>query len=102
MRPPEKFSRVVNRKRYDVEKSQLIASDAFWDGHNFERHGRNTFLYRTPRNAFFVIHLTCWQGEQDTLTPVSLDEAIEYYENHLPEHYVKYEQAFPSVTIEEA
>lgn len=102
MKPPENFTRVVNRKRYDVSKSQLIASDAFWDGSNFERHGRNTFLYKTPRSNYFLVFLTRWQGEQDNLTPVNLDAAIEYFENHLPEHYVKYEQAFPSVTIEEA
>ena len=80
----------------------MIASDAFWDGHNFERHGRNTFLYKTARGNYFVVTLTCWQGEINTLEPVSLDEAIEYFENQLPEHLATYKEAFPSVEIQEA
>jgi len=44
MKPPEQFTRIIGRKRYSVQKATLIASDAYWDGHNFERSGRNTFL----------------------------------------------------------
>ena len=79
MKPPANFVRIVDRKRYDVQTATLIAHDAYWDGHNFERHGRNTFLYRTPKGAFFVVTLTRWQGERDTLEPVSEDEAIHLY-----------------------
>jgi hypothetical protein len=42
--------------------------------------------------------LTQWQGEQDTLTPVDLDEAILLYEGPLSEHAVSYHEAFPDVT----
>jgi hypothetical protein len=102
MRPPEKFERIIERKRYSVETATLIAHDAYWDGHNFERQGRNEFLYRTPKGNYFVVTLTQWQGEGDTLIPVSQDEAIELYEGSLPEHEVSYSEAFPGVEVEEA
>jgi len=96
------FSRVVNRRRYSVASSTLLASDAYWDGHNWERRGRNSFLYRTPKGAYFTVNLTQWQGEQDSLEPCSEDTAIELYEGALSEHELSYEDAFPSVTIEDA
>jgi len=102
MRPPRNFTRIIDRKRYSTETATLIAHDAYWDGHNFERQGRNTFLYRTPRGAYFTVALTQWQGEQDTLTPVSEDEAIRLYETILSEHEVDYEDAFPSVDVVDA
>lgn len=58
MRPPTDFVRVIDRTRYDVSKAILLASDCYWDGHNFERRGRNTFLYRTPGGRYFTVHLT--------------------------------------------
>lgn len=67
-----------------------------------ERSGRNRFLYRTPKGAYFVVTLTQWQGEADTLEPISQQEAIELYENSLTEHAVEYGEAFPEVTVEDA
>lgn len=102
MHPPKTMTRVVNRKRYDVSTATLLASDAYWDGRNFERHGRNIFLYRTPRGKYFTVTLSQWEGEQDTLTPVELDDALELYEGTLTEHYSEYEDAFPTVEVLEA
>ena len=102
MRPPSDFTRIVNRRRYSVKSATLIAHDAYWDGHNFERQGRNTFLYRTPKGSYFTVNLTQWQGEQDSLEPIAEEDAIEMYENGLSEHEVPYEEAFPGVTVEDA
>jgi len=102
MKPPSKFSKIVDQKRYSVETATLIASDAFWDGRNWERYGRNSFLYRTPRGAYFTVTLTQWQGERDTLEPISQEEAIELYERELSEHEIDYSTAFPGVDVEEA
>ena len=102
MRPPENFTRIVDRRRYATKTATLLADDAYWDGHNHERHGRNLFLYRTPRGAYVTVTLTCGQGEQDTLDPVDLDAAIELYEGALSEHHVPYGEAFPTVTVEDA
>lgn len=102
MHAPENFTRVIERKRYSTATATLIASDAYWDGHNFERRGRNQFLYRTPRGAYFTVTLTQWNNERDTLEPVDIDQAIELYEGPLSEHEVSYEQAFPGVEVLDA
>jgi len=94
--------RVVDGARYDTGKATLVASDRYWDGHNWERSGRNAELYRTARGRYFVVNTTLWQGERDTLQPVSLERARELYEGPLSEHEMDYEQAFPMVEIEEA
>lgn len=99
---PSKMTRIVNRKKYSTETATLIASDEYWDGSNWERHGRNTFLYRTPGGEYFTVNLTQWQGERDTLEPITQEEAIRLYENELSEHEVKYSEAFPDVTVIDA
>ena len=99
---PSKMTRIIDRKKYSTETATLIASDEYWDGSNFERSGRNCFLYRTPNDAYFTVNLTQWQGERDTLTPITQDEAIDLFENSLTEHEVKYSEAFPDVTVAEA
>jgi hypothetical protein len=102
MNPPSDFVRIIGRVRYDVQRSRLLAHDCYWDGQNFERHGRNTFLYRTPKGAYFTVTLTQWQGEHDELTPITQDEAIDLYEGALREHEVNYAAAFPDVVVVEA
>lgn len=99
---PKKMTKIVNRKKYDTETATLIASNEYWDGSNWERGGRNQFLYRTPKGAYFTVNLTQWQGERNTLTPVSLEEAISLFEGPLTEHEVKYAEAFPGVKVEDA
>lgn len=94
------MTRIVNRRRYDTKSATLIADDVYWDGHNFERHGRNSWLYRTPGGAFFTVTATQWQGEQDRLDPVDMDEAIRLYEETLTEHYLEYTEAFGIVPSE--
>ena len=101
MKPPSNWIEVKDGKRYDVSKATLIAGDDYWDGHNYERHGRNTFLYRTPKGNYFAIHLTRWQGEIDTLQPLTQDEALTLWQD-LPEKRVSFEEAFPDVTVEDA
>jgi hypothetical protein len=102
MHPQKDMEEIIGGKRYSVQAATLIASDEYWDGHNHERGGRNTFLYRTPNGAYFTVNLTQWQGERDSLTPVTQAEAIELYEHTLPEHEVEYSEAFPDVTITDA
>jgi len=102
VKPFTSFERIIERKRYSVETAELIADDCYWDGRNFERHGRQTWLYRTPKGAFFLVTRTQWQGEEDSLTPISEDEAIELFEGRLSEHHVDYQLAFPDVIVEEA
>jgi hypothetical protein len=99
---PQHMTRILDGKRYDTAKAELVASDAYWDGHNFERHGRNRWLWRTPKGAYFLTTQTQWQGEQDSLEPLTEDEAIELYEQSLTEHAMNHAEAFPSVIVEDA
>lgn len=89
-----KIAKVINRARYDTEKATLIADDVYWDGHNFERSGRNQWLYKTRLGAFFLVASSFWQGEDVSIAPLTLDEAISLYEGELREHAVSYEEAF--------
>ncbi len=43
---PFKMKEVIGGVKYDTEKAEIIADDCYWDGHNWERNGRNTFLWR--------------------------------------------------------
>ena len=91
---PEKVIKVIDGYRYNTETSTLIASDAYWDGHNHERSGRNTFLYRTKKGAFFAVHQSFWVGEQTRVEPLDDLEAQALYENALSEHELGWEQVF--------
>jgi hypothetical protein len=97
-----RMTRIVAGRRYDTNKAELVADDAYWDGSNMERHGRNTFLYRTAKGAFFAVHLTMWQGERDTLEPLTQEEALSLYEGALTEHHLSHAEAFPDVEVSDA
>ena len=97
---PVEMTEVIGGKRYSTKTATLIASDLHWDGHNFERRGRNTFLYRTPNGNYFVQRRSQWQGEPGTvLEPVTPEDALDLWDNSLPEHEVDFEQAFPDVAV---
>jgi hypothetical protein len=103
MQPPEKFRAILDGKRYSTATATLLAGNNWWDGHNYERSGTNQFLYRTPKGAYFFVHLSQWQGAHNSIAPCTEEEAREFYES-LPEHVqvVDYEEAFPDAVIEEA
>jgi len=94
------MEQIIKGKRYSVETATPIADDRYWDGSNYERQGRNTFLYRTPNGRFFLHHETRWIGERDHLVAITGEEAKSYYEE-LSEHNVDYEEAFGE-PVEEA
>ena len=98
---PVKMRKVIGGIRYDTEKATIIAHDCYWDGHNMERNGRNTYLYKTPKGRYFAVYQTLWQGELDSLEPLEEYEAVYLY-GQLPEHEVEFEEAFPNVKVEEA
>ena len=94
------MQQVILGKRYDTEKADVVASDSYWDGSNWDRHGRNVFLYRTKKGNFFLHNTTRWQGERDTIELLSQEEAKLYYEK-LPEQEMAYADAFGE-DVEEA
>jgi hypothetical protein len=98
---PYSMTATVNQKRYNTATATVIAHNAYWDGHNWERHGTNCYLYRTVKGGYFAQHLTQWQGGRDRLEPLTLDAALELWES-LPERPVEFEAAFPGVAVTEA
>lgn len=100
MNPDTSMSKVIDGKRYTIKTSTLLAHNCYWDGNNFERGGRNTWLYRTSGGAYFRHDRTQWQGERDGIEALSRQDAQELYER-LQEHEVDFETAFDAV-VEEA
>lgn len=87
------IQQVIHGLRYDTERAEVVASNEYWDGSNFERHGRNTHLYKTANGRFFLGHSTQWQGERNHIEPLSESAAKQWYED-LPEHAMTYAEAF--------
>lgn len=96
-----KMSKVVNGKRYSTEPSTLIASNEYWNGSNYEREGTNRHLYRTKNGNYFETYSTMWQGDHNSIEPLSLAQAKQRYQE-LPEEEVPYEEAFPGEIVVEA
>lgn len=92
---------LIGGKVYDTDTAIQIAHDRYWDGHNWERSGRNNYLYRTKKGNYFSHFVTCWQGERDRLVALSPKEAQNLYEE-LPEHEVEPSEAFPGLDIQDA
>lgn len=95
------WNEVIGGKRYNTDNADLIADDAYWDGKNYERRGRNRFLFKTQKGNYFQVQRTQWREEVERLTPLTQDEAITVWEE-LPEHHVSFEDAFPGVEVEDA
>jgi hypothetical protein len=103
MKPNKNMNAIIDRKRYDVATALLLAGDDYWDGNNFERHCRNSFLYRTPKGSYFMVNLSQWQDEDDSLIPCTEGDAIRFFEQCREDRQrVYFEEAFPTVKVEEA
>lgn len=101
MWPDENMEALIGGVRYRVRGSQVLAHDHYWDGRNWDRGGRNTFLFRSPKGRYFAVYLTRWQGERDRIEALTPEMALDLYER-LPEKEVPPEEAFPMFVIEEA
>jgi len=100
---PKKMSQIVGRFRYDTEKAELIADDAYYDGKNWERNDTNTFLYRTPNGRYFITFIN--RGEKfpgpTVLRPLLMEDAITlFYE--LKQKHKPFKEAFPGIEILDA
>lgn len=96
-----KLTAIIDGKRYNTETATVIASNEYWDGSNYERHGSNTHLYRSPRGRYFIGHSTRWEGSRSRIEAITEAAALKLYEE-LPEHEVEFEEAFPGRVAEEA
>jgi hypothetical protein len=87
------MKQIIDGRLYNTETATEVASDRYWDGHNWERHGRNMYLYKTRKGNFFTVRISLWLGEKDTIEPIDTAEAKRLYEQ-LPEHKLEYAEAF--------
>ena len=95
------MKRVINKKTYNTETADRIATDDYSDGTNQFNCGRTADLYRTKKGNYFVVRETCWQGEHNSLEPLAEDAAIAEYES-MYDQIEEFEAAFPGVKIEDA
>ena len=103
MHPSKNMSKVIDKKRYSIKGSTLLSGDDYWDGHNFERGGTNTFLYRTLKGGYFFVGLTQWMGRDDTITPCDIGEAEDFFDGCREDcQRVSRGEAFPGVIVPDA
>ena len=95
----EKMQQIIGGEKYDTETADLVGSDLYWDGHNWQRYGVNTYLYKTKNGVFFLHKTTIWQGEGASIEVVSVDEAKDWY-GRLPESKMGYKDAFGMDLVE--
>jgi hypothetical protein len=93
------MKKVIAGKSYDTETANAIADDEFRDGTNRMSRGRSTTLYKTTKGNFFCLHETCWQGEHDTIEPLTKTQAKEIYESLLNQN-LAYTEAFDEIPEE--
>ena len=102
MQHSQGLTTIIGGRRYSTATAALIADDCYWDGSNFERHGRNTYMYRTPRGAYFQVVCSMWQGDpRERIDVISQAAAQAFWESTQGEQ-IPFEEAFPGVAIEEA
>ena len=90
---------VIDGKLYNTETATLLASDRYWDGHNWDRHGRNQYLYRTKKGNYFLHTTSMWEGSFDNILPLNKEEAKAAFER-LPEQEMTWEDAFGEIPEE--
>ena len=101
---PTAMTATYDRLRYSTETATLLCGDDWWDGNNFERQGRQAFLYRTKNGRYFAVRLTCWQGEHDHIEPLDTDDALALFETCAAHERaeISFAEAFPSIEFEDA
>lgn len=97
---PKNVSVLVDGKWYSTITATLLASDYYWDGHSFERQGRNTFLYRTPENLYFTVTISRYLGENEALEPLPETEALHLFKK-LVKKQICSEEPFADPALEE-
>jgi hypothetical protein len=86
-----KMKKIINGLAYNTETAKLVASDS--------SNGRDTYLYKTKKNNYFMHYTTAWQGERSRIIPISKEDAKNEYE--LLEYYnMDYKEAFDEEEVE--
>jgi hypothetical protein len=101
MNPSSNFEKIIDGKRYSTKTGKLLCGNDYWDGQSWERGGTNTFLYRTPKGSYFKFFMTQWEGQSDSIEPVSQERAVWFFVScPISTQRVTFKEAFPDVIIE--
>ena len=95
---------IVAGVRYRVRDAALLAHDGQYDMAAVEcaTPARVAiFLFRGVNGHYFTLRLTDWQDERDALEPVTLEGAMGRY-RRLPVKVLTWEEAFPTVPVQDA
>jgi hypothetical protein len=85
------MKKVIDGKVYNTETGTEISRQ--------KSTGRESTLYRTPKGAFFRYVHTIWEGEHNSITPLSTKEAKELYEL-FDDPRMSWEAAFNETPVE--
>ena len=76
MIPLREWEEWIEGKRYSTQTSVLIARGMEASDRAHEAGGWNIFLYRTPENTYFKVHLIPSGSKHHVLEPVTAVEAL--------------------------
>ena len=101
---PEPYEGIVvldgRPRAFSTRGAVLLADDAVFDGANWERGGRNRFLYRAAGGGFALVTQSRRAGEPPIVAEaLSLEGAITVYQS-LPAHRVDLPEAFPGLSVD--
>ncbi len=98
---PSPMIRVYDKLIWDTTKAEIVASNAYFDGKNYEREGTNTFLMRTQNGRFFLQFNNANDGNKSYLKPLSDDEAMTLF-HELEVKEKKFNELWEGVTLKDA
>ena len=86
--------KIITGRVYDTKTGKQIASNYYWDGRNYDRDGRNCYLYASPHGAFFAHYTSRWDGEHDRIEPLTKEDAQELYDQLYEQDEAAYTKYF--------
>ena len=94
MKPPEDWEKIIDGIRYSTKTAVLIARGDDRTTNDHQEKDWNLFLYRTPEDNYFKVHLAPSNSTQSILEPINRVEALNLFDI-LIERCVEIEDAFP-------
>lgn len=95
MIPLKEWEEIIDGNRYSTRTSVLIARGVDTPKNTHEEMDWNIFLYRTPDNRYFKVHLAPSGSRDHVLEPVGAVEALNLF-GALTDRCVDLEDAFPA------
>lgn len=62
------MKKIINGKKYDTKTANYLFE-------TYRGMGRSSKLFRKTTGEFFIANFTSWEGEKDSIDPISDDKA---------------------------